>query len=136
MLRWAYRHSAGPREDDMSSLRTMALLAAVVLAATACGGGDDGDDGADGDADVATLTITSRDDLRFDKTTLTAAAGEVRFVHENDGNLDHTFVIEGQDLRLVNDDEATITLAAGEYTFFCDIAGHRDAGMEGTLVVS
>jgi uncharacterized cupredoxin-like copper-binding protein len=119
----------------MNALRsTGALVVVAGLTVAACGGSDD-DAGDEPTGDVQTLTITSRDDLRFDRTTLTATAGAVRFVHENDGNLDHTFLIDGADIRLVNDDSATIELAAGEYTFYCDVAGHRSAGMEGTLTV-
>jgi uncharacterized cupredoxin-like copper-binding protein len=44
-------------------------------------------------------------------------------------------VLDGQDFKLVDDDEGEIDLAAGEYVFYCDVPGHRDAGMEGTLTV-
>jgi uncharacterized cupredoxin-like copper-binding protein len=82
------------------------------------------------------ITVKSLDSLEFDPTTLTATAGEITIEHENQGSVVHSFVIDEADLRLVNDDEATIELEAGDYTFYCDVPGHRDAGMEGTLTVS
>ena len=33
-------------------------------------------------------------------------------------------------------DTATFDLQAGTYTYFCDIAGHRGAGMEGNASIS
>lgn len=116
--------------------RSAALPVAFLLALAACGGDAEEatDDAADGDR--PTLTITSTDDLKFDQTSLTAPAGKIRFEHENDGSQVHTFVIEGTDFKLVDDDGKSLELAAGEYTFYCDVSGHREAGMEGTLTVT
>jgi uncharacterized cupredoxin-like copper-binding protein len=53
--------------------------------------------------------------------------------------LPHNFTIEGTDYAVDYDPEATVdvtvNLPAGTYTFYCNIPGHREAGMEGTLVV-
>jgi uncharacterized cupredoxin-like copper-binding protein len=53
--------------------------------------------------------------------------------------LPHNFTIEGTDYSVDYDPGATVdvtvNLPAGTYTFYCNIPGHREAGMEGTLVV-
>jgi uncharacterized cupredoxin-like copper-binding protein len=124
-------------EDQMSAMRLIAALGlGVGLTLTACGDDDD-TDGADatGESDVTTLEVASSDALKFEPEALTAPAGEVRIVHNNRGSTTHTFVIDGQDFKLVDDDDGEIDLAAGEYVFYCDVPGHRDAGMEGTLSV-
>ncbi len=75
-------------------------------------------------------------------TTSTAPAGAISLDLRNEGSLAHTLVIEDHegDLKLTvagggDPDDGTITLEAGEYAFYCDVAGHRAGGMEGTLTV-
>jgi uncharacterized cupredoxin-like copper-binding protein len=113
-----------------------ALGVGTALVLTGCGGDDDDADTGAGDADVQTITVHSSDALKFDPAELAATAGEVRIVHDNRSATTHTFVIEDNDFKLVDDDEGEIDLAAGEYVFYCDVPGHRDGGMEGTLTVT
>lgn len=110
---------------------------AIGLLLAACGGGES----ATGSADTAgsaepIIIVKSLDSLKFDPTAASTPAGKVRIEHINEGSVVHTFVLEGQDFRLVDDDDKLIELTEGEYTFFCDVPGHREAGMEGTLTVT
>lgn len=98
--------------------------------------------GADGDA-AGTVEITAVDiDFPDEDQQATARAGEVEFVYTNEGQIEHTLTIEGREEDLFLEvssqgatDSGTIELEAGEYTYYCDISGHREAGMEGTLTV-
>ena len=115
------------------------MASAVTLALAACG---DDDGGSGGDIPEGALVIGAETALRFNPDELEAPAGEVTFALRNDGSLPHTFVIEGleDDLKLTvssdgDVDTGSIELDAGEYVFYCDVAGHRGAGMEGTLTV-
>ena len=60
----------------------------------------------------------------------------------NDASIDHDISIEGNGLDehgpVVKNggvSEVKVTLKPGEYTFYCSVQGHREAGMEGTLTV-
>ena len=123
----------------MRSLRLVSVLGVgLALTLTACG--DDDDDAADvsttaGGAEQ-TLDVKASDALKFDPDQLTATAGVIRIVQDNTGAIAHTFLIEGQDFKLTDDDSGDIDLAAGDYVFYCDVPGHRAAGMEGTLTVT
>ena len=71
------------------------------------------------------------------------APGKVTVQEVNDGATAHTFVIEGatggKKLSVPAHgakDMSSYDLKAGSYTFFCDIPGHRQAGMQGTLTVT
>ena len=70
------------------------------------------------------------------------AAGEVTVRSKNDATVDHDIALEGNGVSEKGDtvkdggvSEFTVTLQAGEYTFFCSVDGHPEAGMEGTLTV-
>lgn len=80
--------------------------------------------------------------LAFDKTELDAKAGKVTIDFDNPSAIPHNVVIEedGEELAgfepIVEGKESlSADLKAGTYTFFCSVPGHREAGMEGTLVV-
>lgn len=118
------------------------LLAVAVLAA--CSGGDDeaGDPGGEKiiTPRAADLVVVAESLKGFDKASYVADAGSVAIAYVNDHSLPHTLVIEGVDgfyIETGGDERGsdTVTLEAGTYTLFCDIAGHRQAGMEAALTV-
>lgn len=140
--------------------RASVLLVAIALAMfglAACG--DDDDDGGDdttaeatteettggGGATAATLEVSSPADgsLEFDQEELSTAAGEVTISFDNPSQTPHDVVVEDQsgnevgktDLITVSTASTAVELEPGTYTFFCDVAGHREGGMEGTLTV-
>jgi plastocyanin len=124
---------------------------ALAVGVAACGGGDDdsGDEAAAGDTTTheestdggthLTLTADPNGALSFDQTELTAAAGEITIELVNESGIPHNVEIEGQDAVsetiTEGSTELTVTLEPGEYVFFCNIPGHREGGMEGTLTV-
>lgn len=80
-------------------------------------------------------------DIAFEETELTIPADtDVTIVVHNEGMLQHDLNIEDTDFNteLLNggeSEEIVVNLPAGEYTYFCSVAGHREAGMQGTLTV-
>lgn len=79
------------------------------------------------------------ENVAFDQAELSASAGSITVSLGNRDLFWHTFTVEelGVDLRVPVSAEMTVTFDAppGEYRFFCDIPGHPEAGMEGTLIV-
>ena len=121
----------------MSALRLISVLGlGVGLTLTACGDDDDSSNASATGGSEQTVTVKATDALKFEPDHLTATAGVIHIVEDNAGVTTHTFVIDGTDFKLVDDDSGDIDLAAGEYVFYCDVPGHRAAGMEGTLTVT
>ena len=80
-------------------------------------------------------------DINFEPKQLSIAADtDVTITVVNKGVLQHDFNIEDTDYAtdLLNGGDSTdltVNLPAGEYTYFCSVPGHREAGMEGKLTV-
>ena len=139
-------------------MRRFTLLATLCLAlAAGCGGDDDESGGggaatpgpsaestpeaAPGGGEQLQLAAPADGSLAFDKTELTAAAGQATIELDNLSGTPHAVAIEGDG---VDESSETVTgsktsvsaeLRAGEYTFYCPVGSHRDGGMEGTLTV-
>ena len=124
----------------MFSVRGVGATAlCAVLTLAACGGGDDDDGAAPADTEAAsgeTFKVSSSDAFKFNPSQAEFKAGTIHVEHDNEGGTLHTFVIEGTDFKLTDDDEGDVDLAAGDYVFYCDVPGHREAGMEGDLTVT
>jgi len=78
--------------------------------------------------------------LKFDKKSLEAGRGQVTIVMTNASEIPHDVAIEGKGIDEKGKDvtgggTSTVTaeLDPGEYTFYCAVPGHREAGMEGPL---
>ena len=129
-------------------LQPASLLAGVFMLLAACGGG--GSDtpppsSADGSTGPSVgpgtpLTIKAGD-LFMDPKEATVPPGAVTIHYVNEGAQLHTLLIDGiAGLRLEvaargDTDSGNVNLEPGRYAFFCDVPGHREVGMEGTLVV-
>lgn len=93
----------------------------------------------DGGSDTAEFIAI---DIAYEAAPSEVPAGPVAMALQNNGSIEHNVVIEELDDRKVLDaaggasDDAEVELEAGDYTYYCDIAGHRSAGMEGTLTVT
>ena len=81
-------------------------------------------------------------DMGFNPTELSIAADtDVTITFTNTGFLEHDFVIEGTDFATAKHtnggtEDLVVNLPAGEYVYFCSVAGHREQGMVGTLIVA
>jgi cytochrome c oxidase subunit II len=76
----------------------------------------------------------------FTPETITVRVGEDIAIALTAGDLLHDFTIDELDAHVAADKGETAEggLRAdepGEYTYYCSVAGHREAGMEGTLIV-
>jgi uncharacterized cupredoxin-like copper-binding protein len=80
-------------------------------------------------------------DFTFSPTEVAVPAGAtVNLVLMNDGDLAHDITIPAVGFRVAalpgTRVSASLTAGPGEYEFFCSVAGHRDAGMEGVIVAT
>ncbi len=94
---------------------------------------DGGGDAAASDA----VTVTSYD-IYFDPKTITVPADkEVKVTLPNAGAAPHNFSIDplkiSVDINPGETQETTLTAPAGDYEYYCNVPGHKEAGMVGTM---
>jgi plastocyanin len=123
--------------------RARAVLAVAMLAIVGCGEDDDDEAYVSTPAAEADLTVEAHD-IDFDSTEYRLAPGEQRVAYHQEGDTRHTLAetadgaaVDGFDLEVddSSSDVGSVDLEAGRYTFYCDVMGQREAGMEADLVV-
>ena len=129
-------------------MRRLAVLVGILTLALALGGAAcSSDNGGDGDSDdngvsAAKLSLAYETNFMYNPTTLSAPAGEISIsVKNNDPSLAHNFVIpelnvDSGETDPSRTDTVTFTAVAGTYQYICNIAGHQESGMVGTLTVT
>jgi len=103
-------------------------------------GGMDGHDESTPVASGARRIEVEATSFEFDADEITVTAGKDVAIVLTSDDLLHDFTIDDIDVHVAADGGETAegglrAAEAGEYTFYCTVAGHREAGMEGTLVV-
>jgi plastocyanin len=104
-------------------------------AATASTGGSSGE--------ALSLEANPEGQLKYNKTSLTAKAGNVSIDFTNMAPENHNMTIASSSGTVVGatptfqggSKTLTLSLKPGVYKFYCSVPGHRMAGMEGTLTV-
>jgi uncharacterized cupredoxin-like copper-binding protein len=119
-----------------------ALLASVLLAACAGGGAPAAKSDKGGAAQQVRITGL---DIRYEPTTLTVRSGSpVRLTLNNTGALVHDWVVDDLEGKKVSTGDVGAGRSGnveftptrpGTYQFYCVQAGHKEAGMVGTLTV-
>lgn len=133
----------------------LSLLALVAFGLVACGDDDEEttaqtteettatDTGGGGGDGTFAIAADPGGALAFTETSATVPAGEVTVEFDNQSATGHDVVVEdAEDNELIATDvisqdttTASGQLEPGEYTFYCSVADHAEAGMEGTLTV-
>ncbi len=122
--------------------RTILLFAAVAMVAlglAACGGGAS----SSGSSSAAPLTLTvTATEFKYDPAVINATPGQtINLTVKNIGSVQHTFVLATANVKITVDPGKSVTqtftapATAGTYAYECDIAGHKEAGMVGQLIV-
>lgn len=131
------------------ALPLVLVLAALVLALSACGGGSSSSSttpattggGGGGGGSTVQISADPSGALKYEQTDVSATAGSITIDFTNMSSLPHDVTIEGNGASGATDQitdsttSTTVDLEPGTYTFFCSVDGHRAAGMEGTLTV-
>ena len=145
----------------MKKFTALFALLLAALALVACGGGDDttsdtavapettqeaekeAEGGTEGSAAAVDIEADPSGQLAFTSDEASAKAGKITVNFTNSSPVPHDVRIEGSggedvggtEVLSEGSESAKVDLKPGEYTYFCSVPGHRQAGMEGNLTV-
>ncbi len=123
-----------PSRKTHTPLRLSIGLTLLSLALAACGNSAPR-------PDPLALTLHAQD-IKFDVNSLSATVGQpVTLTYINQGVIDHAFIIDDfvEEQTVTPGQTATFNFTpavAGSFEFYCAIAGHKAAGMTGTLIIT
>lgn len=122
--------------------RAVAIAAslAVMGIVTSCGGGGHGHENSAVPNNARTISVTA-DGFKFSPDRMTAQVGEALSIELTSVDIAHDLNVDAFDGHVYAEAGQTAeggftATSAGEFDFYCSIPGHREAGMEGTLVVA
>lgn len=132
--------SEEPAEQEVTRVPEMSEAAAQVTKEAASGATPGASAGEEAAAAAVTVEVTSND-IFFEPKDLTIPANtDVKFVLPNVGAAAHDFSIDALgvsiDIPPGQTKEIIVNAPAGTYEFYCNVPGHKQAGMVGTLTVT
>lgn len=126
-------------DDDSTSTERTSMEGRDENITSMDGMGDDHGESSDVAEGARQIDVTGSS-FAFDPDEIEVTAGEDVAIVLTSTDILHDFTIDELDAHVAADRGETATggLRAdepGRYTFYCTVAGHREAGMEGTLIV-
>lgn len=133
----AIEHSGGYPTPPPGAAAAATEAPAAASAASPAAATTDGGAGAEEPDQIVTVIMH---DIYFEPTELTIPADKHVLVKlENQGAAVHNFAIDALNVSVTlnpgESGQVIINAPAGTYDFYCDIPGHKDAGMVGKLTV-
>ena len=130
-------------DDDDSDTTGGGAQTTTENGSEAGGGGNEAEGGSAGSGGSLAFEADPGGGLAYTAKTATAEAGKTTVDFTNPQPISHDVAIEDSGGKEVGatevigegSDSTVVDLKPGEYTFFCSVPGHREAGMEGELTV-
>jgi uncharacterized cupredoxin-like copper-binding protein len=133
---------AGCGSDDNSSSSSSSSSGTTSTSTSTTPASTGGSGGGGGASSKLKVSADPSGALKFDKSSLSAKAGNVTITMDNPSSIPHGVAVEGngvdKDGKVVNKggvSTVTVKLKPGKYEFYCPVPGHKQAGMEGDLTV-
>ena len=136
----------GPNGMSVFVIVSIALFAAMITAVEVFGVESEAKGAAEAGAAPAAHTIdVTESEFKIVLPSANVAAGKYTFIVKNAGKIGHDLVFEGANVKghegttLIppgGSAKLTVSLAKGDYTLYCSVDSHRQAGMVTKLTVA